>query len=495
MNRIKVAFVNQGWDKVSPPVNAASIPIWTYETAQRLAENCNVVIYSRRDKDQPAVETHQGIEYRHVSITGSRLYNGSIRLLSKFLSSFRYLNSRLYYLPYALRVAIDLRQQQCDIVHIHNFSQFIPTIRAFNPNIKIVLHMHNEWLSQFEPEIIRSRLAQTDLVISCSDYVTRKIRAHFPEFAARCQTVYNGVNIEQFVQAQTAANQLISQLASRRQSTENIQEKNIQEKDIQTEPNILFVGRVSPEKGIHTLVDAFFEVLNKFPTARLFIVGGLKQVSGEFIINISDDPLVQNLAVFDSLDYFEYIKNRIEEKLPPEMVDRIVFTGPISHLSLQSYFQNADVLINPSVSETFGMSLAEAMATGTPAIGTDIGGMPEVVEHGKTGLIVPPEDPTALAEAIAQLLSDESLRTRMGQAGIDRAAKIFSWQAIATSLQQQYELIVEEPIVGKPPTPHVIEEVVSCEQPAAPFAIPATVPTAIPEAIPAAVQVSESSKR
>ena len=255
------------------------------------------------------------------------------------------------------------------------------------------------------------------------------------------------------------------------------------------------MGRVSPEKGIHTLVDAFFEVLNKFPTARLFIVGGLKQVSGEFIINISDDPLVQNLAVFDSLDYFEYIKNRIEEKLPPEMVDRIVFTGPISHLSLQSYFQNADVLINPSVSETFGMSLAEAMATGTPAIGTDIGGMPEVVEHGKTGLIVPPEDPTALAEAIAQLLSDESLRTRMGQAGIDRAAKIFSWQAIATSLQQQYELIVEEPIVGKPPTPHVIEEVVSCEQPAAPFAIPATVPTAIPEAIPAAVQVSESSKR
>ncbi|MGB3766967.1 MAG: glycosyltransferase family 4 protein [Phormidesmis sp.] len=431
-HRIKVAFVNQGWDTVSPPVNAASIPIWTYETAKRLAQDCQVVLYSRRNEDQSAVETYENVEYRRVSVGGSKLSNGSTRLISKLAPSFQYLNSRLYYLPYILRVALDLRQQQCDIVHIHNFSQFVPIIRAFNPQIKIVLHMHCEWLSQFKPTVIRPRLPQVDLIVSCSDYITNKIKACFPEVADRCQTVYNGVDTQQFAKAQIVAKQAALEAAKDLEASQH------PDKDAEAAPNLLFVGRVSPEKGLHTLVDAFSKVANQFPTAQLFIIGSQKQISSEFVIDISDDPLVQNLAVFNSVNYLKAVK----KQLSPDVAKRVIFTGPISHLELQDYFQRADILINPSVSEAFGMSLVEAMATGTPAIGTAIGGMPEIVQHGKTGLIVPAENPAALADAIAQLLSNESLRAKMGEAGRVRAVETFSWQAIALSLANQYRQLL-----------------------------------------------------
>ncbi|MGB3570625.1 MAG: glycosyltransferase family 4 protein [Phormidesmis sp.] len=424
MTRLKVAFVNQAWDNISPPVSAESIPIWTYETAKRLAQDCEVVIYARRDKNQAAVETYEGIEYRRVSVSGSKLCSGAAKIISKLYSSFRYLSSRLYYLPYALRVALDLRQQQCNVVHIHNFSQFVPIIRAFNPQIKIVLHMHCEWATQFEPAVISSRLAQTDLVVGCSDYITNKIKAQFPKSAARCQTVYNGVDTCQFAEAQELVRQNALQIVP----------------DTQFSPNLLFVGRVSPEKGLHTLAYAFCQVVAQFPSAKLFIVGAQEQISSEFIVNLSDDPLVQNLAIYDEVNYLDSLKSQ----LPPDIADRVIFTGQISHLLLQDYFQRADVLINPSVSEAFGMSLVEAMATGTPTIGTEVGGMPEIVQHGETGFIVPPEQPTAMANAIAHLLSHESLREQMGEAGRTRAVEMFSWQAIATSLQHQYNLLSAE---------------------------------------------------
>ncbi len=422
MTRSKVAFVNQGWDNVSPPVSAASIPIWTYETAKRLANDCDVVIYARKDKDQAAVETYEGIEYRRVSVSGSKLCSGAAKAFAKIDTTFRYLSSRLYYLPYALRIALDLKQQQCNIVHIHNFSQFVPIIRAFNPQIKIVLHMHCEWATQFEPAVIGPRLGQTDLIVGCSDYITNKIKARFPQAAPRCRTVYNGVDISQFADAQAPAGQNAPQTAANTPSS----------------PNLLFVGRVSPEKGLHTLVSAFCKVVAQFPTAQLFIVGDKQQISSEFIVNLSDDPLVQNLAIYDEVNYLESLK----AQLPSEVADRVIFTGQISHLSLQDYFQRADVLINPSVSEAFGMSLVESMATGTPTIGTEVGGMPEIVRHGETGLVVPPEQPTEMASAIARLLSNEALREQMGEAGRTRAVDMFSWKAIATSLQHQYSLLL-----------------------------------------------------
>lgn len=410
--KIKIAFVSQPWEFPLRDSQLGSIPTWTYEVARRLAQNCDVIVYSRRDFSRKKVEFAQGIHYR------SLLAWGFIKVIN-FFSKYDDVKqpqfaSILYNLIYALQVANDLRQQQCNIVHIHNFSQFVPVIRAFNPKIKIVLHMHCEWLTQLDSNIIAKRLSQTDLVVGCSDYITNKVRKKFPESASRCQTVYNGVNTDHFAPENNS-------IKTNKSSTNRL----------------LFVGRVSPEKGVHILIDAFKKVVSQCPEAQLEIVGPEAIAPLEYIVALSDEANVKNLAVF----YPESYLSQLQQRVPSDIASQVLFTGFVPHLQLNNYYQNADILINPSLSEAFGMSLAEAMATEIPVVAARVGGMTEVVEEGKTGLLFESDDVSGLAEVLLQLLSDAELRKSMGKAGRQRVLKLFSWDRITESMLRQYKNI------------------------------------------------------
>ncbi len=464
---MKVAFINQPWNAVTAPVSSGSIPIWTYETAKRFVQDTPVqnktsvqdtctqiaqsgpqaVIYARRNGQQSAAETCEGIEYRRVSVVGMRAYDKMAALGEKLFSSLSYISSWFYSLPYILRIAVDLRRQQCDIAHIHNFSQFVPIVKLFNPKIKVVLHMHCEWLNQFDHAVIAKRLAQTDLVIGCSDYITDKVKAQFPEFADRCQRVFNGVDIDQFKPAETSTKKasskeaaveevVLQEINSKKRNLEKTVQLDVA--DVGTGPNVLFVGRISPEKGLHTLIEAFAKLTERFPTAHLHIVGPNQPTSSKFLADLSDDPLVSRLSDFDSVDYLAHLK----EKLPSKLKDQVSFPGAVSHQALHHYFQTSDILVNPSVSESFGMSLVEAMATGVPTVATNVGGMANVVVSGETGLLVSSEQPDELASAMAQLLSDQMLRKQFGKAGRARAVDVFSWEAIASDLERYYTQIL-----------------------------------------------------
>jgi glycosyltransferase involved in cell wall biosynthesis len=99
------------------------------------------------------------------------------------------------------------------------------------------------------------------------------------------------------------------------------------------------------------------------------------------------------------------------------------------------------VSVIPSLEEGFGIPAAEAMGCETPVVASDAGGLPEVVEHGVTGLIVPRGDATALAEAIGSLLADPVRRARMGRAGRERALRLFDWDRSAEQFEQIYASI------------------------------------------------------
>jgi glycosyltransferase involved in cell wall biosynthesis len=96
-----------------------------------------------------------------------------------------------------------------------------------------------------------------------------------------------------------------------------------------------------------------------------------------------------------------------------------------------------------SETEGLGTSLLDAMAAGKPTIGTDVGGIPEAIDDRVSGLIVPPNDPAALARAIVKLLKDEALAKRMGQAGLARARKLFSVDHMVEGTIEAYRRILQ----------------------------------------------------
>lgn len=122
--------------------------------------------------------------------------------------------------------------------------------------------------------------------------------------------------------------------------------------------------------------------------------------------------------------------------------DMVSFTGRLTTEELVSHYSAAEVAITPSVYEGFGLPAAEAMACEVPVIATTAGALPEVVSQGETGILVPPQDPYALASAIKRFLEDESMRRRMGGEGRRWVEKHFSWPEATRKMLQVYEEVL-----------------------------------------------------
>jgi glycosyltransferase involved in cell wall biosynthesis len=338
--------VNQPFGTIPLPWigEGGSIDIWTYEVARRLARSCDVIVYTRRDGRQREVEYDQNVRYRRISTALDEWYpwlSYALKSLEKFsvtsalsrtvnhLFFFRnakhpFFASTLYYLYYALQVAKDLRKEKCDIVHLFNFSQFVPIIRAFNPKIKIVLNMRCEWLTVLDQQMIKRRLRNVDLVMGCSEYITKTVRRSFPEFAGRCTrpTETNGVDVDVFVG----------------KADQNEQKQN-------KEKRLLFVGRISPEKGIHVLLEAFQKVVEHYPEAQLEIVGPIHgSLPRDFLLTLSDSEKIQNLSSFYEkygYSYFSYLQKQLHSL---NIANIVTFTGFVPNSQVLDHYQAADIL-------------------------------------------------------------------------------------------------------------------------------------------------------
>ncbi|HLO13265.1 MAG TPA: glycosyltransferase family 4 protein [Anaerolineales bacterium] len=123
---------------------------------------------------------------------------------------------------------------------------------------------------------------------------------------------------------------------------------------------------------------------------------------------------------------------------------RVIFTGAVPHEDLPPYFRSADVTILPSSqTESFGLVLIESLACGTPVIASSLPGVRTVVNHGSDGLLVAPNDPLALAEAILTILKDELLRQVMGRRGRDKVEERYGWEQIGLRIEKIYAHVLE----------------------------------------------------
>lgn len=178
-------------------------------------------------------------------------------------------------------------------------------------------------------------------------------------------------------------------------------------------PQVLFVGRLDERKGLVYLLRAMVQVLEKFPTARLRVVG----------------------------------RGHLEADLHAQcaelgLVSQVDFLGFVSKDELAQEYATCDVFVLPAIvdskgdTEGLGIVMIEALAHGKPVVASDVGGISDVIRASQTGLLVPEKDPPALAQAIVRLLNDSDLGHALGQAGLRDIQARFGWEQIAPQWEQ-----------------------------------------------------------
>jgi glycosyltransferase involved in cell wall biosynthesis len=412
---MKIAYVAQPFDGVVPPYQN-SIGLIIYNTALRMADKASVTIYTAHRGETERVTRRDGLEIRYVSTDLDNRLLPKMQRIPGLIDKSQAFASRLYYIVYILKIARDARRRGFDVIHLLNFSQFAPIIKRLNPGTKVVLEMQCEWLEQLERSTISRRLGSVDLISGVSDHISNGYRAAFPHSKVPCVTAYNGVDPSLFRTEQEP------------------------DPDAPLTRTVLFAGRVSPEKGVHVLVDAMAAVARQVPDAQLRVVGSRSQLPLEFIVGLANDEDLRQLAVFYdgtlATDYQEYLDRRVAEL---GLGDRVKFLGGMPQAEMMGHFRQARLLANPSFSESFGMTVVEAMAVKLPVVATSVGGMKETVLNGETGLLVPKANAPELANALIRLLNDDRLCRDMGAKGYARALESFSWERRAENLWNSYQ--------------------------------------------------------
>jgi glycosyltransferase involved in cell wall biosynthesis len=343
--------------------------------------------------------------------------------------------SRWFFPEFGRQIAWDLQKQHCDVIHIQHCSQYVPVIRALNPAAKTVLHLQAEWFSQSNPSILEHRLRDVDLLTTASDYVTEKTRRDFPMIADRCETTYDGIDASEFSREK-------DYLAGGQHKTKQI----------------LYVGAISPHKGLHVLLDAFKIVVKRYPDVHLMLLGPYGDYPLEETFDMRDRALLKrvaplyaknrisrlkaklSLAPSDAGTYVSYLKT----KLSPDIAGKVAFCGFRPRSDLVDTYYDADIFVFPPIwNEGFGIPPVEAMAAGVPVVASRSGAVVETVKDQQTGFLVPKNDAEGLAQAVLKLLQSDALRETMGRAGRQRVFEYFTWDKVAASMYVRYRNLCE----------------------------------------------------
>jgi D-inositol-3-phosphate glycosyltransferase len=190
------------------------------------------------------------------------------------------------------------------------------------------------------------------------------------------------------------------------------------------DPILLQLGRMVPRKGVDTVLRALGRARQKGCSARLLVVGGETEE-----LNPGDNPEITRLQQI------------VEQE---KITDAVTFVGRKNRDVLKYYYAAADIFITTPWYEPFGITPLEAMACGTPVIGSAVGGIKYSVEDGETGFLVPPNDPDALAAKITALLDNNDLMTTMKNNSIKRVNALFTWSIVAKKISALYDRVLLE---------------------------------------------------
>jgi len=191
--------------------------------------------------------------------------------------------------------------------------------------------------------------------------------------------------------------------------------------------NIMFVGRIEPLKGIDTLLQSIALIQNRYPEV----------VSNVCVAIIGGDPWSDNPDI--EMARLQAMRKELG------VHDMVTFLGAKDQNALPNYYAAAEMVIMPSHYESFGMVALEAMATGTPVIASEVGGLAFLIRDGENGFHVPSRDPEALAERIYELLVNPDCRNRLGRQAREYAQK-YTWSIIVDRMLHAYQDVRPSPL-------------------------------------------------
>ena len=301
--------------------------------------------------------------------------------------------------PLSLSFPRLLRCQRADVAHLHfpyplgELSQWLlgraqRTVITYHSDV-----VRQQTILRFYGTLLQRVLRHANLIMPTSPQYMQS-SPYLQPWREKCRVVPLGIPLAPF-------------LADRRQEAVELRQR-------YGTPLLLCVGALRYYKGLQHLIQA----LPQIPEARLMIVGE-GPMHGEWY------RLAHQASV----------------------ADRVHFVGRIDEPALPAYYQACDLFVLPAClrSEAFGLAQVEAMVSGRPVVGTELGtGTSYVNRHGETGLVVPPRDPAALAEAINELLADDRRRQAMGQAARSRAQAEFGLPVMVARVLAVYEEVLKQ---------------------------------------------------
>jgi glycosyltransferase involved in cell wall biosynthesis len=302
------------------------------------------------------------------------------------------------------RLAGEIRRHGVQIVHSYNLHGnvfTIPAARLARAAVTIAsIRSLGDVFTPMQWRVQRQVCRFADCVLANSDAIRRSLIADGYD-ADKIAVIRNGLDLDRLTCTPGGGERVRAQLGLRDKA-----------------PLVAVLARVSPIKGLEYFLEAIVPLARRFPDARFAVVGAWHKLSdGRGGVRDYQAEL-QTLATRLGLD------------------DRLVFSGVREDVA--DVLSQTTVSVLPSLSEGLPNAVLESMAAGVPVVASRVGGVPEAVEDGSTGLLVPPRDAAALANAIGTLLEHRALARRFGDAGRQRVMRHFRLERVVRETEELY---------------------------------------------------------
>ena len=285
-----------------------------------------------------------------------------------------------------------LRKEQVALIHAHEFSAILcGWVVAMLAGVPLVATVHgkNYFWEKLRRRVTYRLVSRQGTIVAVSQDLKQFICDRVGVQEQRVEVIYNGVAPAQMI------------------TDEEVQTCRAELGVSGCYPVLGVVGSLYPVKGHRFLLEAMPEILRRWPTAQLLVIG-----RGELDVVLKEQ--VEQLAIGANVQFLGMRQD----------VPRL--------LSLM------DVFVLPSLSEGLSIALLEAMASGKPVVATRVGGNPELIDHGKTGFLVQPEDARDLATNLLKLLSDPGMMQQFGRQAAERVSQHFSMEQMVDLYRDLY---------------------------------------------------------